>query len=49
VHGALAQAADPGVDPDRRAWHRAHSTTGSDEDAAAELERAAGRAQARGV
>ncbi|MFF4600200.1 AAA family ATPase [Amycolatopsis sp. NPDC001319] len=48
VHGALALATDPRLEPDRRAWHLAHATVEPAEALAESLARLADEAGRRG-
>jgi DNA-binding CsgD family transcriptional regulator len=48
AHTALADVLAGEENADRRAWHHASAVLGADDDAAAELERTAGRARSRG-
>jgi DNA-binding CsgD family transcriptional regulator len=48
AHQALAEVTDPGLDPERKAWHRGQGAPGPDEEIATELESAARLALARG-
>jgi DNA-binding NarL/FixJ family response regulator len=48
AHRALAAALSAPAEADRRAWHRAAATVGTDDGAAAELEATAERARQRG-
>jgi DNA-binding CsgD family transcriptional regulator len=49
AHAALADATDPELDPERRAWHRAQATAEPDDAIARELMHAAQHAQLRGA
>jgi DNA-binding CsgD family transcriptional regulator len=47
AHGALADATDAAVDPDRKIWHRAHASAGPDAAVADALERTAEESHTR--
>jgi DNA-binding CsgD family transcriptional regulator/tetratricopeptide (TPR) repeat protein len=49
AHAALADATDPELDPERRAWHRAQAAAEPDDVIARELMAAAQHAQQRGA
>jgi DNA-binding NarL/FixJ family response regulator len=48
AHAALAASSPPGTDPERRAWHLAAATPGTDDDVARELEQTGERVRDRG-
>ena len=48
AHRALAEALNPGDDPDRYAWHRAAAVDSPDEAVVADLDAVAARAERRG-
>jgi DNA-binding CsgD family transcriptional regulator len=48
AHAALASLVDERTDPERRAWHLASATWGSDDGVATELERCADQSHAQG-
>jgi DNA-binding CsgD family transcriptional regulator len=47
AHAALSRASDPELEPDRRAWHRAHAAGVPDEGIAEDLAQRASEAQRR--
>lgn len=47
IHRALAEVTDAETDPDRRIWHIANAATAPDDEVAAQLQAASGRAHAK--